>query len=211
MVCKPSLGVIFRTPEYGRVKKRLASEIGDQNALSAYKLMLDATIENISLLQGIDIFGFYEGRFPEEIQRRYKFKELIAQKGEDLGERLLNAIKEIFNRGYGRIVLIGADSPDLPLAYIQEAFSRLDSFDIVIGPSDDGGYYLIGLKEPFESLFRDINWGGPSVLKETIDIIKSIGLCFYLLAEWYDIDCEERLNRWLEANGIEDKVPWVAP
>lgn len=195
MVIKSSLGLIFRTPEYGRVKKRLALEIGVERALLVYTEMLEATIKNISGLKDVDIFGFYEGNFPD-INKKFIFKDLLPQKGDDFGAKLHKAIEYLYKRGYKKIALIGSDSPDLPQNYIREAFSRLDNFDLVIGPSEDGGYYLIAMKEPLEFLFQNIPWGEREVLKLTIEKAKKKGLPFYLLPEWYDIDSASDLRRW---------------
>lgn len=81
MTDKHCIGLIFRTPEYGKVKKRLASQVGNEKALLAYTLMLSATIQNISVLKDIDIFGFYDGRFPEEISKKAVSKKLFLRKG----------------------------------------------------------------------------------------------------------------------------------
>lgn len=191
---KSALGVFFRIPAPGKVKKRLAIEIGEDSALEAYKSMLKATINNVSMLQSIDIYGFYDG-----ILRDNTFMEtssLIPQKGSDLGERMLNAIKQLLTSGYGKVSLIGADSPDLPLSYIKDAFVKLDSSDLVIGPSEDGGYYLIGMKKPFENIFKNIKWGCNNVLKDTISIANNAGISYLLLPQWYDIDDIANLKKW---------------
>ncbi len=199
-----ALGIIFRTPEYGRVKKRLALEIGAEKTLSIYRAMLTTILKKVVNLKYIDIYGFYDGSFPEEAASRFSEIPLVHQKGKDLGERLYNAVDYLYVRGYGKIVLIGSDSPDLPPEYISETFSGLDSFDIVIGPSEDGGYYLIGMKKPVDFLFTDIPWGCPDVFKKTIFTIKTQGLSYYLLPRWYDIDDLKTLKRWLIS--VEDKA-----
>ena len=191
-----SLGIIFRTPEYGKVKQRLASETGHEIALSLYKEMLFTTIENVLSLNNVDIYGFYDGRFPEDIAFRYKRLVLIPQEGRDLGEKMYNAIVLLHTKGYGRIALIGADSPDLPPDYISEAFSGLDSSDVVIGPSEDGGYYLIGMKKPVDFIFKEITWGSSEVFMRTIHILKRQGIPYFLLPKWYDIDNIESLKRY---------------
>lgn len=197
MTDKHCIGLIFRTPEYGKVKKRLASQVGNEKALLAYTLMLSATIQNISVLKDIDIFGFYDGRFPEEISKKGCFKKIIPQKGKDLGKKLLEAIKYLFNEGYNRIALMGTDSPDLPIDYIKDAFKKLDNFDLVIGPSEDGGYYLIAMKKPMKFIFQDIPWGTRNVLNKTLKIAEKNRVSSFLLPEWYDIDTLDNLERWL--------------
>lgn len=192
---KSALGIIFRIPEYGKVKKRLAGEIGDEEALKAYKAMLYATIENVMKIEGVDIYGFYDGCNIDRLIMPDKIM-CIPQYGGDLGERMLNAIQWLFEKGYTRIGLIGADSPDLPSSFITRAFSELDSRELVIGPSGDGGYYLIGMKSPLKALFKYIKWGSPGVFKDTISLADNERIKYFVLPEWYDIDSADTLKRW---------------
>ncbi len=93
--------------------------------------------------------------------------------------------------------LIGADSPDLPEDFIIHAFEKLNHHDLVLGPSIDGGYYLIAMNRPLEIIFRRINWGTEDVLNETISIAQNNGIRYSLLKEWYDIDDIDGLKKWL--------------
>jgi hypothetical protein len=135
---------------------------------------------------------------------------LYSQQGVDLGERMCNAVKLLFNKGYEKVSLIGADSPDLPLPFITEAFEKLDSYDLVIGPSEDGGYYLISMNKPFDTIFKDINWGHDNVLKDTVSKAKAAGISYFLLPQWYDIDDLNSFNRWklknLACSGIDKNL-----
>jgi glycosyltransferase A (GT-A) superfamily protein (DUF2064 family) len=222
MSTKSALGIFFRIPAHGKVKKRLAAEIGDKEARKAYEHMLHETIKRVSRLRGIDLYGFYEGEImslnlssssgnpptpPLEKGGKGGFEKggdfelieklpLYSQKGAELGERMCNAIKWLFHKGYEKVSLVGADSPDLPISYVTEAFEKLDAYDIVIGPSEDGGYYLIGMKAPFDIIFKNIHWGHESVLKDTILRIESACMRYFLLPEWYDIDDLNGFNRW---------------
>jgi rSAM/selenodomain-associated transferase 1 len=227
MIKKSALGIFFKIPVLGKVKKRLAAEIGEDKALKAYESMLRATIENVSGLRGIDICGFYEGEraslsicsssfnspstsydltkgaYRVAKRRRSGFTRkipLISQKGSDLGEKMYNAIKWLFSKGYKKVSLIGADSPDLPLAFIIDAFEKLNSYKLVIGPSEDGGYYLIGMNKPYDSIFKDIQWGHDSVLKDTISNANAAGISYFLLPEWYDIDDRNSFDNWKMKN-----------
>jgi glycosyltransferase A (GT-A) superfamily protein (DUF2064 family) len=219
---KSALGIFFRIPAPGKVKKRLAAEIGENEACKAYEYMLHETIESVSRLRGIDLYGFYEGektslspssssgnlpsppleKGGKEGFERGGYFELIeklplySQKGVELGERMCNAIKWLFHRGYEKVSLVGADSPDLPISYVTEAFEKLDAYDIVIGPAEDGGYYLIGMNKHHEVIFEGIQWGHESVLKDTILRIESACMTYFLLPEWYDIDDLNGFNRW---------------
>jgi len=232
MTKKSALGIFFKIPVLGKVKKRLAAEIGEDEAFKAYGSMLKATIENVSRLRGIDLCGFYEGKniyhpplyplpsregkvkwyfskgeeFPLPLWERVRVRGMkfpcMPQKGTDLGEKMYDAIKWLFNKKYKKISLIGSDSPDLPLTFIIDAFEKLDSYNLVIGPSEDGGYYLIGMSKPYDRIFKNIKWGHDSVLKETISNANAAGISYFLLPEWYDIDDLNSLDRWRKKNLI---------
>ncbi|MBM4137419.1 MAG: glycosyltransferase, partial [Nitrospira sp.] len=192
--------------EYGRVKKRLAAEIGEEAALKAYAEMLRATFNNVSKLQCVDIYGFYEGEVIEKggkggfekggIFELLKKTPLHPQRGNDLGKRMYNAIKWLSQKGYKKVALIGSDSPDLPSSFIKDAFERLESHELVIGPAEDGGYYLIGMKKPMDILFKNMQWGSNNVLKDTITHAVNAGINYFLLPQWYDVDNLNSLNQW---------------
>ncbi len=190
-----ALGIFFRVPEYGKVKKRLAIQIGKEKALELYALMLHTTLGNVSCLKKVDIYGFYLG---SELLKDSSPERVIylPQQGNDLGERMINGIRLLFKKDYKKVVLIGADSPDLPIIYIEDAFLKLDLYDLVIGPSEDGGYYLIGMNRPLDAIFKNIKWGSRSVLKDTISITEKEKIKYFLLDEWYDIDDIKGLKKW---------------
>lgn len=192
---KSALGVFYRTPEYGRVKRRLAAQIGDGEALRAYQEMLDETMKNVQGLKDIQVFWFYEGgsKYSEHFQPS---DCCLPQKGRNLGQRMSNATAYLFKAGYKKVVLIGSDSPDLPLCFIQKAFSALDSYQLAIGPAKDGGYYLIGMNRPLNHIFRGIIWGQNDVLKKTLLKADEGRICYFLLPEWSDIDDLTSLRLW---------------
>lgn len=190
-----ALGIIFRVPEYGKVKKRLAQELCPEEALKAYSAMLCETLENVSRLKRINIYGFYDGSLSPQNKLLNKLT-CIPQIGKDLGERMLNAINWLFDKGFERVVLIGADSPDLPVRFIEEAFLILNNYELVIGPAEDGGYYLIGMSKPLDAIFQDISWGSRDVLEKTISTAEKEGIKYLLLPQWYDIDDIKGLRQW---------------
>jgi rSAM/selenodomain-associated transferase 1 len=205
IIKKSAVGIFFRIPTPGKVKKRLASEIGEDAALAAYESMLKTTIENVLRLEGTDIYGFYEGGItslnplePSDNSPISPLEKLplIPQRGNDIGERMYNAIRWLFDNGYKKISLIGADSPDLPLSFIKDSFQKLEWYELVVGPSEDGGYYLIGMKKPIGSVFKNIELGSNTVLKDTVSNALFAGINYFLLPDWYDIDDLSTLNRW---------------
>ena len=197
---------MLRIPEYGKVKKRLAAQIGTENALSIYAAMLYETIENVSKLTDIDIYGFYEGLASAQYDILKKFQSM-PQKGKDLGEKMLNAVQWLFEKGYRRIVLIGADSPDLPADYIKDAFLKLNTHELVIGPAADGGYYLIGMNGTLDIIFKGIKWGSSNVMQDTVSIAEKEGINYFLLPQWYDIDDIESLRQWKDQRFPDSCLP----
>ncbi len=177
--------IFTRNPELGKVKTRLAEGIGDKNALEIYEFLLNHTNEIVK-----EIRVSKRVLYSEEINRDDIWDNAIYQKkiqfGNDLGARMRNAFAEGFEDDYKKIVIIGTDLYDLEASDIENALDKLDKHDIVIGPADDGGYYLLGLKYIPKGIFINKNWGTSSVLNDTLNDIE--GLNFHLLKSKNDID-----------------------
>jgi len=182
---KKALIIFTRNPELGKCKTRLATTIGDANALNIYKFLLMHTVEITTQLKA-DKFVFYSDTiWKEDIWNRQVFRKKVQQ-GEDLGQRMANAFQELFKMGYKEIVIIGSDMHDLYQEDIEEAFQALETFDYVLGPSEDGGYYLLGMNHFNEKLFKNKSWGTDTVLRDTLIDLKNEHL--QLLEERNDID-----------------------
>ncbi len=133
-----------------------------------------------------------------EIRRMTPFDAMfLAQRGATLGERMRNAASDLVARGFGRVVLVGADLPTLPAAYVEDALERLSrpQESLVLGPSEDGGYYLIGLTRVHDELFDGIPWGAADVLHRTQEAAAALRLPVELLPIWYDVDLPSDLQR----------------
>ena len=187
----------IKYPEKGRVKTRLASAIGDRMAVKLYKRFLLEML--FTLNQGT--FLFYLCYSPESPLSSLKdglgdHYLYMPQSGENLGERMKNGFAEAISMNFKRVVLIGSDIPDLPLGFIEEAFTSLVEKDAVIGPSLDGGYYLIGFKDQTFSprVFEGIHWSTGSVFEKTLRILKQEGLTVHTLQPLRDIDTVEDLR-----------------
>jgi rSAM/selenodomain-associated transferase 1 len=113
---------------------------------------------------------------------------LLDQVGEDLGQRLHHTCVDLFAKGYKEVIIVGTDVPTLPLSVYQEAFTMLGRSDVVLGPARDGGYYLIGLKQPAEKLFTGVPWSTDQVLAVTQQQAKMLGLSVGLTTAWHDVD-----------------------
>jgi rSAM/selenodomain-associated transferase 1 len=134
----------------------------------------------------------------DEIQRMTPFDAIfLGQRGTTLGERMRNGASDLVARGFGRVVLVGADLPTLPAAYIVDALERLTQPQeaLVLGPSEDGGYYLIGLTHVHDELFDGIPWGTEDVLRRTREAAAALRLTVELLPIWYDVDRPSDLQR----------------
>ena len=121
--------------------------------------------------------------------------KLIEQSGADLGARLANISRGLFEKGFKKVIMLDSDTPTLPLFYIKVGLMALDSSDVVIGPCEDGGYYLIGLNAPAPEIFKDIPWSTPEVTNVTMNKALDLGLSVEMLEMWYDVDTGDDLRR----------------
>jgi rSAM/selenodomain-associated transferase 1 len=182
------LGIFVKAPVVGAVKTRLSETIGAEAACDLYRAFLRDLFRRLGRVKGARVTVFHHGGAPEAIAPLLpRAWPLEPQEGEDLGARLSAASTRLLARG-GRAVIIGSDSPDLPVQYIRRAFQRLKHKDVVLGPASDGGYYLVGLRAPAPALFEGISWSGPEVLAGTLERIEREGLSLHLLPMWYDVD-----------------------
>ena len=165
---KEALIIFAKIPEAGKVKTRLAATIGNEAALEVYKQLLILTA-SVTIGLPMDKFVFYSDHIIHQDTWEEKFFSKRVQLGKDLGQKMDNAFEDLFERGYSKIVIIGTDCPELNAGIITNAFTFLDTRDVVIGPAQDGGYYLLGMNQSHTTLFQDIPWSTSSVLKETID------------------------------------------
>jgi rSAM/selenodomain-associated transferase 1 len=120
---------------------------------------------------------------------------LVPVSGADIGVCLNQALNHLLAEGYPRAIALNADGPSLPAAYLRQAFAGLDSADVVLGPNDDGGYYLIGLARLYPELFQDIEWSTERVTAQTLARAEALGLSVALLPPWYDVDTAADLDR----------------
>ena len=187
--------VFVRNPELGKVKTRLAKTIGDENALKIYTILLKHT-ESVLHKVSSDKVVYYS----EEIQvndlwdaTRYQKK---LQQGANLGARMQNAFETAFKNSYEKVVIVGSDLFDLKPSHIEDAFSALENNEVVLGPSLDGGYYLLGMKKMHPTVFKNKEWGTDSVLESTLKNLNQQNV--KLLEALNDIDTFEDLEAQAE-------------
>ena len=182
---KNLLLIFTRNPELGKAKTRLAKTVGDETALEIYKFLLDKTKEVTSNLS-CDKAVYYSVKVRENDIWNSDVFQKHQQEGEDLGIRMLNAFKDGFERGYEKVMIIGSDLYDLTPNHINDAFSKLDTNDVVIGPAEDGGYYLLGMKTLQPAIFKNKKWGTATVRKDTLNDLHKVSV--HLLEELNDVD-----------------------
>ncbi len=184
----PEALIIFvRHPELGKVKTRLAREVGNETALAIYKDLLIHTREVAAAL-AVDRFVFYEDKVHNGDDWPVSQFNKMAQEGKTLGDRMFHSFSTIFNRGYKRVVVIGSDCLELTPDIIREAFEILSVKDSVLGPAADGGYYLLGMQRLFPAAFKDKTWSSSTVLENTLSDLEEASISVGLLPELSDID-----------------------
>ena len=181
--------VFVKNIKLGTVKTRLAKTIGDYGAFEVYTELVKITEK---ATEAIDIDKrIYFSNAVVDTQWKNDFK--TVQNGANLGERMLNAFKDGFEAGYKKIVLIGSDLPDINSTHIEKGIEALNSKDVVFGPAEDGGYYLVGLSKLEESIFINKPWSQPYLLTETLQELHNNQTSVGILEVLNDIDTYEDL------------------
>ena len=198
---KNTLMVFLKYPEAGKVKTRLAKDLGDQRAAEIYSEMSLKIIKNVLDASSYQTIIFYDPPEKENEIRNWIGKEevqYLPQVGHTLGDKISNAFKEVFSSKSKRAIIIGTDCTDVTSDTISQAINSLTDVDIVLGPAVDGGYYLLGLNNHTPEIFKEIKWSTESVLDQTIERIKEKKLSYELLNTLQDIDTIDDLNTRLE-------------
>ncbi len=197
--------VIFtKNPELGKVKTRLIPELGRRNAYNLYCELLQHTLNTVTKLKNIDTYIFTTPSINHRFFNTYKNNLSISfqlQKGDDLGERMHNAFIEMLAK-YKMVILVGCDCAEISVSVLTNAVAALENNDVVIGPSNDGGYYLIGLKKANLNLFNSIEWGTSTVFNKTVERIKKDNLSCYKTEKLIDIDEYDDLKKL-------DHIEWI--
>jgi rSAM/selenodomain-associated transferase 1 len=186
--------------------------LGAEGAAKLQRQMTEHTLEQVKWVaanQLLSIEIWFAGSGDESTDRQLMQDWLgeqwryCAQSGEDLGQRLIQAIASAFEAGMQRVVTIGTDCPELDAACIQQAFEQLQQYDVVLGPATDGGYYLIGLRQFTPELFQQIAWSSEIVLQQTVKLAEALGLTIAFLDPLTDIDRPEDLAVWQRVRALK--------
>lgn len=191
-----ALLVVAKRPAPGHTKTRLTPPLTPLEAAQLYEAFLRDTLDLIRQIPGARPILAY---LPEDADDYFRSLapdfELLTQQGGDLGERLDNALSHCLSDGFQRAVIVDSDSPTLPLEYLARAFIALETADCVVGPCDDGGYYLIGLRRPASRLLRAVRMSTATVTRDTLALAAEEKLSFAQLPTWYDVDTVAELER----------------
>lgn len=182
-----ALIIFIKNPEPGKVKTRLAADIGDEKALQLYRRLMHHTKE-ISRAARADKLLFYSSFVSVDDDWPQNEFQKKLQKGVDLGGRMKNAFEFAFEQGYEKACIIGSDCFQLDENIIDQSFDELSSYDLVIGPANDGGYYLLGMKKLYQNLFEDKQWSTDRVFDEAMAEADKQGLKIKVLPELIDVD-----------------------
>lgn len=181
----------LKYPKPGQVKTRLARDLGAENACTLYRDLAERVITEVfPLNQTYELVLFVDPKHDLELYRSWLGEQFSFQQqsGHTLGDRMFNAGSWAFDEGYERVIIVGSDCVGMDEQFIGNAFSSLEKSDFVLGPSSDGGYYLIGLKPEFEFVFDDMPWSGPDLRELTLERIESREMKTTLLDMKQDVD-----------------------
>lgn len=188
-IASKNLLLIFtRNPELGKCKTRLAATVGNESALEIYKFLLNHTADLTNEVNAAKQVWYSEEIWEDDIWDNAVFDKRL-QRGVDLGVRMANAFQAGFASGFERIIVIGSDMYDLSKTDIENAFAILEDKDFVLGPAEDGGYYLFGMTTFKASVFKNKTWGTSSVLQDTMNDLQDENI--QLLEIRNDVDLYE--------------------
>jgi len=202
--------VFARLPVEGKVKTRLAKDIGNKNAASFYNVCADHILSEVRKVKesGVGLFLFYSDKNEDGDIKNWVGDDFYfhSQLGDDLGTRMLNAFRLVFKEGYKKIIIVGTDVPDIDSALLLNAFNELNENEFVIGPSEDGGYYLLGMKTLTVDVFEDMKWGKETVFDSTIEKLDNKKARYKILRKLVDIDTKQDLLLWFHKSGADNPV-----
>jgi rSAM/selenodomain-associated transferase 1 len=195
----PAVAVMTKVPGVTVVKSRLHEALGEARATELYRCFLLDRLDAVAALRDITGVVAFTPLEAETLMRALAPPTLglVPQRGADLGERLSNILSELLDRGHAGAIAVDSDSPTLPMAYMAEAATVLSgsTCDVVLGPCEDGGYYLVGLRHPQPALFEGIPWSTDAVFAMTLEKARARTLSVHVLPRWFDVDTEADLRR----------------
>lgn len=198
-----ALIIFLKNPELGKVKTRLKPELSEKNCVAIYRAMVNDLVENVGSNKQYDTIILFTPANSEKNLKQWLGPDFtfVPQSDGDLGKRMDSALHWAFEHKYQQAVLIGSDTPTINQKLILTAFQKLENSDVVLGPSKDGGYYLIATKETQPNIFKNIQWSSNTVFDETMKSIEENNLSVISLEQRADIDTfSDLLELWQYLN-----------
>lgn len=189
-----NLIIFMKNPQLGFVKTRLARTVGDKRALDIYLQLVEKCKLETQQVKANRFLYYSKSIETTDPWNGMVFQKRLQFQG-DLGERMQTAFQEIGENKKGPIIIIGCDCYDLTANIIEQAFEALKKCDLVIGPANDGGYYLLGLNHPDSDLFKGIDWSTEKVFRQTMEIVQQKKMTYTILQELIDLDTFEDLEK----------------
>lgn len=177
----------------GKVKSRIGALVGDQKALEIYQVLVDYTHQQVEGLECKKLL--YYSEYTENTYENNKDYQFFIQSSGDLGLKMGDAFKDQFEDGFDQLLIIGTDCAEITQEILEEAFDKLKTSEVVIGPAKDGGYYLLGMNRFISGLFYDIPWSSAEVFNQTSDYLSTHQIPFDLLPTLSDVDY---LEDWMK-------------
>ncbi|ALI97682.1 TIGR04282 family arsenosugar biosynthesis glycosyltransferase [Rufibacter tibetensis] len=193
---KRLLLVFVRAPKLGKVKTRLASTIGNERALQVYEQLLQITHNAIVPVEAVKWVCYADEVSEVDLWSQGNFEKRLQSTKNELGHRMHETFAQGLVEGFSPIIIIGSDCPGISSQLIEEAFLKLETSDVVIGPAQDGGYYLLGINFLVPELFANIPWSTDKVLTSTLAAAQQLNLAVSLLPQLADVDEEADLVHW---------------
>lgn len=197
----PVVVLLARAPS-AKGKTRLTAHLPSDRAHALRAALFLDTLDVVRATALPVIVSFTPADAHDEMATLAPDARLMPQAGIGLGERMRHAIDEALAAGFDAVVLIGSDLPTLPARYVRDAIGQLEGAngarvraDLVLGPSEDGGFYLVGVRHPLPDIFHDVLWDGPAVLKSVVDAARALEMRVAFAREWWDVDQPEDLER----------------
>jgi rSAM/selenodomain-associated transferase 1 len=206
-----ALAVMAKVPVAGQVKTRLVPALTAEEAAEFYRSLL---VDQLNQLQQLDTADCYLAFAPDDARELMEQLappcfQLLPQQGEDLGARMQGVFSALFALGHSHLLLIGSDLPPVPMSFFEEAYAFLQSADkrVVLGPSRDGGFYLVGCNQPTAEMFSGMTWSHGAVLAQTRSKLASLQIDTHLLPTWFDVDTPDDLRYLQLSDLLESAMP----
>lgn len=205
-----AIAVFAKAPLPGHVKTRLQTCMSAEQAAELHAAFVIDTWSKLLKLSGVARY-LYSDRSWQAFEEMAGQESFGLQRSADLGERMLHCMEELIGRGHSRVLLLGSDSPTLPLEYVEQGFRILDQTDAVLGPAEDGGYYAVGCRRTDPRMFSGVTWSSPETRSQTQRAFETAGFEVGLLPSWYDVDTRTELVRLAEDPALPPRTrEWFA-